>query len=179
MCDQDNQESINALDSLVHPISKLLEMVNKAPEASSPSNGCPHKKDEPNGESSNIEQIDELPRSSGCPFFNGPSKQPRVNSVNKKFPEWQTSVSVAAEPLFYNEYLKLDKILNAQFPESQKYGQLAHDEHLFIVVHQTYELWFKQIIFEIDSIRDLLGKSVKISELKIKKLLKKNKKNSI
>ena len=29
-----------------------------------------------------------------------------------------------------------------------------HDEHLFIVTHQAYELWFKQVIFEIDSIRE-------------------------
>ena len=32
-------------------------------------------------------------------------------------------------------------------------GSEIHDEHLFIITHQAYELWFKQVIFEIDSIR--------------------------
>jgi tryptophan 2,3-dioxygenase len=31
-------------------------------------------------------------------------------------------------------------------------GQGAHDEHLFITIHQTYELWFKQMMFEIDDV---------------------------
>lgn len=31
---------------------------------------------------------------------------------------------------------------------------LAHDEHLFIVVHQAYELWFKELLFELETIRD-------------------------
>lgn len=52
----------------------------------------------------------------------------------------------------YNEYLKLDKILSAQEPVSDSLGKPAHDELLFIVVHQVYELWFKQILFELDEI---------------------------
>ena len=40
--------------------------------------------------------------------------------------------------------------------ESAQYGKPAHDEHLFIVIHQTYELWFKQILYEIDAVRDIL-----------------------
>ena len=51
----------------------------------------------------------------------------------------------------YGEYLQLDKILDAQYPESFKPGkEAAHDEMLFIIIHQSYELWFKQIQFEID-----------------------------
>lgn len=57
-------------------------------------------------------------------------------------------------PVYYGEYLKLDQILNAQAPESAKRGESAHDEMLFIIIHQTYELWFKQILFEMDSVRD-------------------------
>lgn len=60
--------------------------------------------------------------------------------------------------VYYNDYLQLDKILNSQWPESHKAGIEAHDEMLFIIVHQTYELWFKQILFEIDSIRTIMGK---------------------
>ncbi len=57
-----------------------------------------------------------------------------------------------AGEMHYNDYLQLDKILNAQSPESIKRNLPAHDEMLFIVIHQTYELWFKQLHHEIDSI---------------------------
>ncbi|CAN8012517.1 unnamed protein product [Ixodes pacificus] len=40
---------------------------------------------------------------------------------------------------------------------SEHHGkEQVHDEHLFIITHQAYELWFKQILFELDSIRPLL-----------------------
>ena len=60
----------------------------------------------------------------------------------------------------YGRYLALDKILNAQEMQSEAQGgQPVHDEHLFIVIHQAYELWFKQILYEVDSVRDLfMGK---------------------
>lgn len=60
------------------------------------------------------------------------------------------------KPVYYGEYLQLGKILNAQAPESTKYGAEAHDETLFIIIHQTYELWFKQILHELGSIRDIM-----------------------
>jgi tryptophan 2,3-dioxygenase len=56
-------------------------------------------------------------------------------------------------PVYYSEYLQLDKILNAQQPESGKEGMAADDEMLFIIIHQAYELWFKQILFELDVVR--------------------------
>ena len=56
---------------------------------------------------------------------------------------------------YYGEYLGLDKILEAQFPESEARGIEAHDEMLFIIIHQTYELWFKQIMHELNSIMDI------------------------
>ena len=58
---------------------------------------------------------------------------------------------------YYSDYLQLDKILSAQAPESRKYGQEAHDETLFIVIHQAYELWFKQILHEIKSVLDIFS----------------------
>ena len=63
-----------------------------------------------------------------------------------------------APELHYHDYLQLDKILNAQFPESDKHKLSAHDEMLFIVIHQAYELWFKQLHHEADSIVDIMGK---------------------
>lgn len=76
--------------------------------------------------------------------------------------------------MLYGEYLMLDQLLQCQQPlelvassassghnrnnnkNKNKKKNYAHDEHLFIVTHQAYELWFKQIIFELDSVRALL-----------------------
>jgi tryptophan 2,3-dioxygenase len=58
-------------------------------------------------------------------------------------------------PVYYSEYLQLDNILNAQLPESQKEGIRADDEMLFVIIHQTYELWFKQILHELDIVRNI------------------------
>ena len=49
----------------------------------------------------------------------------------------------AAAALTYTSYLGLDDVLAAQRPRSDE-----HDELLFIVVHQVYELWFKQMLHE-------------------------------
>jgi tryptophan 2,3-dioxygenase len=46
--------------------------------------------------------------------------------------------------LTYSSYLALDEVLAAQRPRSEE-----HDEMLFIVIHQVYELWFKQILHEV------------------------------
>lgn len=63
-----------------------------------------------------------------------------------------------AEEIHYHDYLQLDKILNAQSPESVKQNLPAHDEMLFIIIHQAYELWFKQLHHEIDSVLVILKK---------------------
>ncbi|MEO8446979.1 MAG: tryptophan 2,3-dioxygenase family protein, partial [bacterium] len=55
-------------------------------------------------------------------------------------------------PIYYSDYLHLEKLLTSQAPKSDEYGHHAHDEMLFIIVHQAYELWFKQIIHELDSV---------------------------
>ncbi len=61
-----------------------------------------------------------------------------------------------ASELYYGSYLQLDKILNAQELESAKHGVHAHDEMLFIVVHQAFELWFKQVLFEVGDVVAIL-----------------------
>ncbi len=58
----------------------------------------------------------------------------------------------------YSDYLRLDNILNAQFPESDIQQQPAHDEMLFIVIHQAYELWFKQLLYEVGSVNAIMQK---------------------
>jgi tryptophan 2,3-dioxygenase len=59
-------------------------------------------------------------------------------------------------PLTYSDYLKLDKLLNIQDRLSE--GP-EHDEMLFIVIHQTYELWFKEMLYELDYLKELLLKN--------------------
>ncbi|HUC43028.1 MAG TPA: tryptophan 2,3-dioxygenase family protein, partial [Candidatus Sulfotelmatobacter sp.] len=52
--------------------------------------------------------------------------------------------------LTYASYLKLDRLLDLQEPRS---SPPEHDEMLFIVIHQVYELWFKEVLHEIGKIR--------------------------
>ena len=51
--------------------------------------------------------------------------------------------------LSYGSYLNVPELLSLQRGQSQE-----HDELLFIVVHQAYELWFKVILFELEAARD-------------------------
>ncbi|RLW08864.1 hypothetical protein DV515_00002669, partial [Chloebia gouldiae] len=75
-------------------------------------------------------------------------------SLEDENDESQKGINKASKGgLIYGEYLQLNKILNAQELESEKKGKKIHDEHLFIVTHQAYELWFKQILWEMDSVR--------------------------
>jgi len=60
--------------------------------------------------------------------------------------------------MHYSDYLQIDKILSAQLPESEKQGTEAHDEMLFIIIHQAYELWFKQLLHEANSIIHIMQK---------------------
>lgn len=53
--------------------------------------------------------------------------------------------------------LAAPQILGAQQPKSDQAGFPAHDEHLFIVIHQVYELWFKQVLHEIDSCAKIMN----------------------
>src|SRR4029079_2423279 len=60
--------------------------------------------------------------------------------------------------MHYHDYLQLDKILNSQFRESDKQNLSAHDEMLFIIIHQTYELWFNQLHHEVDAVAAIMRK---------------------
>jgi tryptophan 2,3-dioxygenase len=61
---------------------------------------------------------------------------------------------MADHPLTYGSYLRVPELLSLQQSRSQP---PHHDEPLFIVVHQVYELWFKLLLHEIDSAVSLLG----------------------
>ena len=58
-------------------------------------------------------------------------------------------------PLTYADYLQLDRLLELQSPRS---NPPEHDEMLFIITHQTYELWFKEILHELEKVQtDFVG----------------------
>ncbi len=59
--------------------------------------------------------------------------------------------------IHYQQYLKLEQLLGAQQLRSVQLNEPAHEEMLFIIVHQVYELWFKQIIHELDSVIDFFA----------------------
>ena len=67
------------------------------------------------------------------------------------------SLSMTDDGIYYGDYLQLDKLLDAQRLESAEAGEAVHDEMLFIIVHQSYELWFKQVLWELDSVIEIFS----------------------
>ncbi len=62
-------------------------------------------------------------------------------------------------PMYYDDYLQLQQILSSQHPKSfEAPNSPAHDEMLFIIIHQATELWFKQILFELDYVMGIFNK---------------------
>jgi len=97
-----------------------------------------------------------------CPFSKSESATPTIGADGQE-----------KEPVYYHSYLKLDEVLQAQVPLSSllsEQGGPAHEELLFIITHQTYELWFKQILHEIDSIKTML-KSPQVEEQMVQKMV--------
>lgn len=61
-----------------------------------------------------------------------------------------------SESMTYASYLRLDELLGIQTPKSEGPHGPEHDELLFIVIHQVYELWFKEMLHELDHLKMLL-----------------------
>lgn len=57
--------------------------------------------------------------------------------------------------IHYNSYLELERLLSSQNLRSEALGKPAHEEMLFIIVHQVYELWFKQVNHELHSVASM------------------------
>ncbi|XP_070625312.1 tryptophan 2,3-dioxygenase isoform X3 [Bos indicus] len=105
---------------------------------------------------------------SGCPFLGksfGYAFKP-LSAQGSEEDKSQAGVNRASKGgLIYGNYLQLEKVLNAQELQSEMKGNKIHDEHLFIITHQdkinegrmtaAYELWFKQILWELDSVREI------------------------
>jgi aminocarboxymuconate-semialdehyde decarboxylase len=60
-----------------------------------------------------------------------------------------TPITPAPGQLTYSSYLKVPELLELQRPQS---SPIHHDELLFILVHQTYELWFKELLHDLDAV---------------------------
>jgi tryptophan 2,3-dioxygenase len=80
-------------------------------------------------------------------------------------------ITWASAPINYSSYLRLDTLLDCQQLESAKAGNPAHDEMVFIVTHQTYELWFKQILHELEAVLGIMGQPV-VPERELGKVLR-------
>jgi tryptophan 2,3-dioxygenase len=61
----------------------------------------------------------------------------------------EQKVPASSNQLTYGEYLRVADLIDLQRPQSEP---AHHDEMLFIIIHQTYELWFKQLLHEIDAV---------------------------
>jgi tryptophan 2,3-dioxygenase len=57
------------------------------------------------------------------------------------------------DQLTYNDYLKVPELLSLQIPQSEP---AHHDEYLFIIIHQSYELWFKLMLHELEKAMDFM-----------------------
>jgi tryptophan 2,3-dioxygenase len=73
----------------------------------------------------------------------------------RRFAPRNDEKEMAMEDLYYSDYIELDKILDSQHPKSFESPEEGNDEMLFIIIHQVFELWFKQIIFELDLVRHI------------------------
>lgn len=60
-----------------------------------------------------------------------------------------TPITPAGQQLTYSSYLQVPELLSLQHPQS---SPQHHDELLFIIVHQTYELWFKELLHDLDAV---------------------------
>jgi tryptophan 2,3-dioxygenase len=80
--------------------------------------------------------------SGGCPFGSGaPSKEGSASP---------STVSAESENrLTYSSYLRIPELLSLHHPVS---SPVHHDELLFIIIHQTYELWFKELLHDLDAV---------------------------
>merc|ERR1719272_2163234 len=79
----------------------------------------------------------------GCPFMAAQPASKRQKTGNDD----------PAAAVTYGTYLQVDKLLGLQKLQSEvQSGKPAHDELLFVIIHQVYELWFKQVLHELDHV---------------------------
>ena len=89
---------------------------------------------------------EEPPSSAGSGSSSGSRTRSGTRSIRR-----MGKLSAEGEGLSYGSYLRIPELLSLQ---SLLSDPPAHDELLFIVVHQAYELWFKELLFEVETVRD-------------------------
>ncbi len=82
-----------------------------------------------------------------------PSERPPPDPTVGEWAGDAISFGEAGAKLTYGSYLQLPRLLSAQQLESEP---PAHDELLFITIHQVYELWFQQLLHEAETARDAM-----------------------
>nr|CAD2205411.1 unnamed protein product [Meloidogyne enterolobii] len=129
-----------------------------------------------------------------CPYLSGRTMinihedevEAEINRINEEssrqseqLPSISSSVSdgvykaaIFTDQISYNGYLQLDKLLDCQVMRSNDGKRIIPDEHLFIITHQTYELWFKQLDeTKTLQIVSLLERTAKILKLLVDQIL--------
>lgn len=154
----DIQEKIPTLSSLSLSDHTTTSEVLPSPIVAVPvkqtafSSGCPFggKGDAPTPAGTRPRPSGLSGLSGGCPFSGNANKSEQTTS----------GIGLADAgrgKQYYPDYLQLNKLLSCQLPVSFAEGNPVHDEMLFITIHQAYELWFKQLIFELDSVRAIFA----------------------
>jgi aminocarboxymuconate-semialdehyde decarboxylase len=92
----------------------------------------------------------------GCPFGreNGDSTQSSEKQRMSGAPGDRDSSRSSDAPLTYGSYLHVPDLLKLQ---NQLSSPPTHDELLFIIIHQTYELWFKELLHDLDAVCESLS----------------------
>ncbi|KAJ6215893.1 hypothetical protein RDWZM_010393 [Blomia tropicalis] len=109
----------------------------------------------------NGQTLNSVNGSSTTTITNGTSSSSNLSTTNKIIDDGTVAREIPKGGMLYGEYLHIDKLLSCQEPVTRLNGKEVHDEHLFIITHQAYELWFKQIIFEIDSVREIMKNRIR------------------
>jgi aminocarboxymuconate-semialdehyde decarboxylase len=78
----------------------------------------------------------------GCPFTGTNSKEDQSSSTG-------ADSDASKKGLTYSSYLRIPELLALHHPVS---SPVHHDELLFIIIHQTYELWFKELLHDLDAV---------------------------
>lgn len=87
---------------------------------------------------------------SGCPYSGsvGASEAP-ASDADESAGEYEVERPELKDGVTYDDYLQIPSLLKLQHPRTEK---SARDETFFIIIHQTYELWFKQLILEMEAV---------------------------
>ncbi len=82
-------------------------------------------------------------------LFLGRRRENAAATAEKATASERAPIVAQGEQLTYSSYLKVPELLKLQHPQS---SPQHHDELLFIIVHQTYELWFRELLHDLDAV---------------------------